>query len=61
VFDWQTIAVAAAIVAAVVYLLRQAVGKRGHTGGCGSCRCADEEPKTLIPSSDLVSRLRRRS
>jgi hypothetical protein len=60
--DWQTIAVAVSILAAVVYLLRHAFRKTARKAGCGGgCHCGKEQPKGLISSGDLVSRLRRRS
>jgi hypothetical protein len=59
--DWQTIAVALTVIAAVVYLLRHALGKHSRRGGCGNCRCEGEKPKPLISSGDLVSRLRPRN
>ncbi len=58
--DWQTIAVAIALAAAVAYLTARAVRAwRGRAAGCGGgCKCAPQEPKGLISADDLLRRVR---
>lgn len=62
--DWQLLLVGVLVVLALMYLGRRALRTwRGHSAGCGSCKCSSTTKRssaaeTLIPIEQV--RLRRR-
>ena len=65
-FDWQTIAVALVVLAALLYLARGAWARlrsmragSESAAGCGSCGNADAKPKTTAPQATVLVQIGR--